>query len=293
MYHFLSKTKKGLAVFLSLVLLLSCGMIAAAEEEPPHYVVLGDSIAYGSGLSNPREAVYGKIVADTNGYSYENYAVPGHTTQRLLRRMQEEQVKSAITAADMISISIGGNNFLLGNLNALLYDAIVKEDYTRLDEITENFYADLQQIIQTIRQLNPDTVILLQTIYNPQTGYIGEAYQQGATRFNEKLQQYIAEHPEGVLLVDVAQILTDPETDFAQDHIHPSAAGNEKIARAVLRVLFENGLGTQTTPQITEPGQDVRAAGVFALFMGIVPFYGKLFHFLAVIRRFFLSVFSR
>ena len=99
---------------------LGCCVIADAAEDAPHYVVLGDSIAFGSGLSNPRQAVYGRIVADTNGYAYDNFAVPGHTTQNLLQRMQNEQVKAAIADADIISISIGGNNFLLGNLNALL-----------------------------------------------------------------------------------------------------------------------------------------------------------------------------
>lgn len=282
--------KRGLSVLLSLLLLLGCCVSAAAKADTPHYVVLGDSIAYGSGLSNPKNAVYGKIVADTNGYSYENYAVPGHTTQNLLRRMQEEKVHSAISAADIISISIGGNNFLLGNLNALLYDAIVKEDYTRFDEITDSFYEDLQQIVRSIRQLNPDTAILLQTIYNPQTGYIGEVYQQAANRFNAKFRQYAAEHPDGILLVDVAQVLTDSARDFAEDRIHPSAAGNEKIAQAVLQALFESGLGTQTTPRITEAGKDLHGT---ASLTWSVQIYGRLLHFLAVIRHFFAAVFSR
>ncbi len=289
----MSKTKcfkRGLSVLLSLVLLMSCCAAAAAEEGSQHYVVLGDSIAYGSGLSNPKEAVYGKIVADTNGYSYENFAVPGHTTQNLLRRMQDQQVAAAITAADIISISIGGNNFLLGNLNGLLYNAIVKEDYTRFDEIADGFYEDLQQIIGTIRQRNPDAVILLQTIYNPQTGYVGDVYQQGASRFNALFRQYAAQHTDGILLVDVAQVLTDSERDFAEDRIHPSAVGNEKIAQAVLQTLYDNGLGTQTTPQITQAGRDLHGTGAFTCF---VQFYGRLFHFLAVIRKFFVSVFPR
>lgn len=288
--HFSLCMKKGLSVLLGLALLFSGCFLAAAKEEAPHYVVLGDSIAYGSGLSNPENAVYGKIVADTNGYSYENFAVPGHTTQRLLRRMQEEQVGTAIRAADIISISIGGNNFLLEDMNALLYDAMVKEDYTRFDEITDRFYEDLHQIIQTIRMLNPDAVILLQTIYNPQTGYIGAVYQQGASRFNEKFREYVALHPDGILLVDAANALTDCAHDFAEDRIHPSAVGNEKIAKAVLQTLFENNLGTQTTPQIHEAGQDLHGTGIFARF---VQFYGGLFHVLAVIRHFFISVFSR
>ena len=232
--------KKAIAALLTVLLCFSLSVPAFAKA-PLNYLLLGDSIAEGYGIENSDEACYGRIVADTNGYAYDNFAVPGHTTQNLLQRMQNEQVKTAIADADIISISIGGNNFLLGNLNALLYDAIVKEDYTRFDEIADRFYDDLQQIIETIRQLNPDAAILLQTIYNPQTGYVGEVYQQGANRFNDLFRQYAAEHPEGILLVDVAQVLTDSDHDFAEDRIHPSAVGNEKIVNAAIPMIKLGG----------------------------------------------------
>ena len=124
--------KRILAVLLSILMLLPVLSVSAVAADRTLLVVLGDSIAYGSGLVNPREAVYGRIVADTNGWAYENYAIPGSTTQALLRRLENEQVKDAVTRADVISISIGGNNFLLDNLGGLLFNGIVKNDYTRI-----------------------------------------------------------------------------------------------------------------------------------------------------------------
>ena len=279
-----SKLRSILSVLLSAVLLLCiCGAAAGAAEQP-RYLVLGDSIAYGSGLSNPTEAVYGKVVADTDGFAYENYAVPGYTTGNLLRLMENETVRTSITAADIISISIGGNNFLLGDLNGILYDGIVKEDYTRLEEITAGFSEDLATIVGTIRAMNPDAAILLQTLYNPQTGYIGEVYQQGADRLNAAIRNYAQENPGEILVVEVAQALTDSDRDFAADRIHPSAAGNEKIAAAVLQTLYENGLGSETVPVINAPGADARGAGMFTVFVNL---YGWFFHLLAMIRSLF------
>ena len=162
--------KRFLSLLLTLLLLFGMLGVAAGAQAETRYVVLGDSIAFGSGLSNPKQAVYGKIVADTNGYAYENYAVPGHTTGNLLRRMETDAVKEAIRNADIISISIGGNNFLLGNLNGLLFDGIVKQDYARFDEIAANYYTDLEKIVDNIRALNEGAAIVLQTLYNPQTG---------------------------------------------------------------------------------------------------------------------------
>ena len=200
--------KKRISVLLCAILLLSTLSVAIFAAECPFYLVLGDSIAFGSGLSNPKEAVYGKIVAETNGYEYLNYAVPGHTTGNLLQRMETEEVKEAIARADIISISIGGNNFLLGNINGLLFDGIVKQDYTRLDEIAAGFYDDLDAIVTAIRAQNSKTAIVLQTLYNPQTSYVGEVYQQGADRLNAKLRAFDAAHPGEIIIADVGAVLT-------------------------------------------------------------------------------------
>ena len=89
------------------------------------------------------------------------------------------------------------------------------------------------------------------------------------------------EHPGEILLADVAGALTDSKTDFAEDRIHPSAAGNEKIARVVLQTLFDNGLGSKTEPVINTKGIDARGTGMFTMFVNL---YGRFFHLLAVIR---------
>lgn len=278
--------RKLISVLLCVFILIcsTCGASGAAKQK--HYLVLGDSIAYGSGLANPKEAVYGRIVADTNGYAYENYAVPGHTTENLLHRMEDEQVREAIRLADIINISIGGNNFLLGNLNGLLYDGIVKGSYGRLDEIADGFYTDLGKIVKVIRDLNPKAAILIQTLYNPQTGYVGEVYQQGCIRLNEKIHAFAKSNPGQILIAEVGKKLTDKEHDFASDRIHPSAAGNEKIAQVVLKTLFDHKLGSKTDPVIAVKGVDMRGTGMFTMF---VNFYGSVFHLLAVIRNLFLK----
>ena len=273
--------QKVISVLLCVALLFSLLSLTAGAKAQTRYLVLGDSIAYGSGLVNSKEAVYGKIVADTNGYAYENYAVPGHTTDDLMRRMEGEAVRDAIAGANIINISIGGNNFLRGNLNGLLFDGIVKEDYTRLDKIAGEFYDDLTEIIATIRKLNPKAAILLQTLYNPQTGDVGKVYQQGCNRLNTKMRDFAKNNPGQILIADVGKALTDSKHDFALDRIHPSAVGNEKIAKVILKTLFDNGLGSKTEPVIQTKGIDVSGSGMFTLFVDL---YGKLFRLLSMLR---------
>ena len=84
------------AVILSVVMLLCAFNLGAfAQEEKLSYLVLGDSIGYGSGLRNSKEACYGKIVADTNGYDYANDAIPGHTTQNRRQQFSSRQYGGA------------------------------------------------------------------------------------------------------------------------------------------------------------------------------------------------------
>lgn len=282
------KTKKTLCIILAAVMLIcSLSLGAFAAEEAPHYVVLGDSIAYGSGLSNPREACYGKIVADTNGYSYVNHAIPGHTTTNLLKRLEEETVAADVARADIISISIGGNDFLMNNLFGLIADALIKEDYSKFDAIADGFYSNFCRIVERINALNADAVILMQTIYNPQTGHIRNVYQQGADRLNAQMLRYSEEHPGEIILVDIATALSDTMDNFADDDIHPSALGNEKIAVAVLETLKANGLGTNTQPVITTKGEDFRIPETFTKMLDIM---GTVYNAIGVVYRFFVGL---
>ncbi len=280
--------KKVIAIALCLVMLMCSFSISAfAESEDLFYLVLGDSIAYGSGISNSKAACYGKIVADTNGYEYANHSVPGHTTSNLINRLSNENVIEDLKKADIISISIGGNDFLMNNLIGLMYDSIVKGDHTQFDEISDGVYANLCEIVDIINEHNEDAVILMQTLYNPQSGYLRAPYQEGADRINAAIARYDADHPGEIVIVDVGTALGDDMENYASDYIHPSKKGNEIIANKVLEKLYELGLGDNTEPVITEPGIDIQIPASMTMMLDVI---GAIFHVLSVINT-VLSIF--
>lgn len=281
--------KKFIATILSVVMIIcSLGVSSLAADDKAFYFVLGDSIAFGSGLTNPREACYGKIVADTNGYEYVNHSIPGHTTTNLINRLSEEAVIEAVKKADIISISIGGNDFLLSDIVDLMYNAMVNENYEQFDEIADGFYTNFCTIVDIINSHNPDAVILMQTLYNPQSGYIRDVYQQGADRINDRISKYNKEHPGEIVIVDVATPLGDNLDNYAEDSIHPSTAGNEIIAQEVLNTLSEIGLGSSTEMIIAEKGKDIEVSILFTI---ILEFYASIFHVISVIKNFFINLF--
>lgn len=274
--------KKLISVFLSALILFGCLCVPSlAADSKLFYVALGDSIAYGSGLSNPLEACYGKIIADTNAFDFANHAIPGHTTTNLINRLSEEAVADDIRKADIISISIGGNDFLTSNLISLMFDALVKNNYGQFDTISENFYKNLCTIIDTINEYNSDAVILLQTIYNPQSGVIGSVYQQGADRLNTAIIHYAEENPGEIVVVDVAAALANDAANFADDGIHPSAQGNELIAAEIQKTLYELGFTAGTETVITENGSDIVIPFIFTMGLEI---FANIFRVLGVIR---------
>lgn len=282
--------KKIIAVLLSLTLFLSLFCVCAqAQEEQPFYLVLGDSIAYGSGLTNPQEACYGKIVADTNGYEYANHSIPGHTTTNLINRLKEETVIADLEKADIISISIGGNDFLMSNLIGLMFDSIVTKDYSEYDRIAQGFYVNLCEIIRIINSHNPDAVILMQTLYNPQSGYLRDPYQQGADRINAAIEKFCSENPGEIVIVDVGTALGDDMANYADDEIHPSAQGNEIIANTILDKLNELNLGTSDQPVIATAGEDIEISDVFTAPLRVA---GYVFNAISVVYNFFTGLFA-
>lgn len=249
------KIKKVIAVILSAVIFCGCFSVCSLAAKGYYYVVLGDSIAYGSGLVNAQDACYGKMVADTCGFDYANHAVPGATTLELIYELNKEDVCSDVARADIISISIGGNDFL-NELSKLMYASIVKKDYKEFDKIEFGIYSNISNIIDSIRELNGDAVILLQTLYNPQFDYLKESYQEGVDRVNAAVYRCAKEN-KGVKVVDVATALNGDERNFADDTLHPSAKGNMIIAREVLRILKKLGYTRKTELDVKTPGIDL------------------------------------
>ena len=166
--------KKIISVILCLCMILPF-TLAAHAQEPLNYLLLGDSIAQGFGVYNRDEACYGKIVADTNGYNYTNYAVNGYRSCDLISQLGNPEVNAAVKEADIISLSIGGNDFLQQNLPRIAVE-VLAGNYKIVNDVKEIFAENFAVIIGTIRELNPDAVILVQTLYNPMKFILGDFY---------------------------------------------------------------------------------------------------------------------
>ncbi len=130
-----------------------------------YHLVLGDSLAkgYGSTQGGFAELASKQIEAQIHKpITVENLGINGLTTDRLAKKVQSEDVKQKIRAANIITINIGGNNLFRLNRDVGVIDGI-----KMLNKEKAHFEADVKNIVKTVRDQNPDALLILSELYNP------------------------------------------------------------------------------------------------------------------------------
>lgn len=158
-----------------------------SNKELDKYVAIGDNISMEE--NNDYDVSYISLIKDflyavNDNLNYSNLSKEGITSSELLNIIDKNKEK--IKDADLITVSIGGNNILnaiLRNLNideSILrncdeekFDSIISE-YLNSDEIkneilneVNKFSKDFPNIIKKIKKLAPEAELYVNTLYNP------------------------------------------------------------------------------------------------------------------------------
>ena len=254
----LKAIKKIIAIILAVALCIGFVSVSASAKERLNYLLLGDSIAEGFGVKNPDEASYGKIIADTNGYNYKNDAIMGRNSVGLLNHLtNDEEYINDVKWADIISVPIGGNDFLLDHAALLIIEGIIFNDYSKFDKIGETFYENFSKSMERIRELNPNAKVIVQLLYTSWTfDFARKPYNQASKRINDAIIKYAEEKPQNIYVVDTSRIFDGRRDCISTDTIHPNAQGNIELAKAVQSKLCEIGMASTTELVLLTPGID-------------------------------------
>ena len=180
------------ATLLSLCLVLGLLPTAAFAQNAISYVALGDSITTGYGLGEGEQS-FAEIIAAENGYELINLAEDGATSADLLDVIQNEANAATLENADLITITIGGND-LMGALYEYLAEetdntpeavktALESADMATLSSFAgiiggfaaseqckaalEAFVKNFDESILALRTMNNDVSIIVINQYNP------------------------------------------------------------------------------------------------------------------------------
>lgn len=272
--------KKLILFVCTVVFVIFSAIFPVYGAEKTDYVAFGDSIAAGFGLDSPSEA-YPSILAEALGFKLSNLAQNGQTSEELKARIAglSKKEKDMVSEAQLITISIGGND-LIGEKNrkVVLSEAllsVLSGDYTMSDEMTEIYQTlkdNLVASVSMLRELNPDAVILLQTLYNP---YLGGEYTYLGYNIGDRLDYYVQkvnetyedarQESDQFFIVDVAKQMNGvPEYFYTTFDFHPTAAGHEAIAKILAKAyqeILSNGETQQEETTAAIPDSDTKPAG--------------------------------
>jgi len=242
--------KKLAAILLALALLCGLAVAAGAAAGPKKFVVLGDSISAGEGATDPSKA-YAELIAAAKGYKLSNFAVGGHKTTDLLKILAENKdAQKAIREADIINVSIGGNDLLASNVITLILRFIVMGDDSVMDEYVEEIAVRFAEIVKEIRKLNKNALFIVQTLYNAMEGIplVEVGYEAAIAKLNQMYYDYLEANPGAYVIADVHGAFKCRDGLVFDDRLHPSDAGHAMIAKVLTATIEGKPLNLEPAP---------------------------------------------
>ena len=152
---------------------------------------------------------------------------------------EDEGIRQAIRNADIIDVSIGGNDFYPSVyliVTGLLGDTAWMEP--RRAALKENFFAAIDEI----RALkNPKALLIVHTLYNPVFSFMPptahEMYAEVVGGINGVIRDYLAAHPGAYRIADVHATFEGRHGLVFADMVHPSDLGHGVIAEVVAAAI--------------------------------------------------------
>lgn len=208
-------------------------------------VSVGDSLTKGVGDStgNGGYLPYLKsMLEEEKGIqevNFLNYGVKGNRTTQLIKRLQSSELKTAIQKADLVILTIGGNDIM----------KVVKDNFYNLQvsdfvKEKENYKEHLTQIMEAIVQENPDASIVLVGLYNPFSKWFSDIKEmdQIVTEWNQAGQRVIANYTNAYFVSIEDLFLNKSEDLLYKDNFHPNDKGYEMIAERLNQTMGESVL---------------------------------------------------
>ena len=288
----MKKILSAISVVLCAAIILSFGAIVPQAAGPLKFLVIGDSIGVGMFAvdtfpSNfdpytdlPWDATYytdsySKVVARDMGFEWTNYAHAEDKTADLLSKVKTDAaIRSAIAAADIIEISIGGNDLIGANNQIALATDLLIGSFNTIDPILATAKTNFGSIINEIKALNPSAIRIVQNIYDMGPGAANREIQKQiplplsisnanwtavVERGNQRIfQNYLNENPGAYLIADVYSAALFRGTYTAPDDVHPNKAGHAIIATVIKNLLKSNGVYPSVT--VTSGGNGTASA---------------------------------
>lgn len=195
------------------------------EDETLRVVIIGDSVAAGSG-DETGLGITGQLRMRLTSTAAEitNGAIPGGRTRDMHHAV--ERLRHEIQRADVVLLSVGGNDLYGSSKERLL--SLISPDF-QIRRVARR----VTHVVDHLQQINPAVSVVLLGLYNPygqmKLGPLLSAY---VKRWDGKLTLAFASNPK-VSVVPIADLLASVERLSPLDRFHPGASGYAAIVQRV------------------------------------------------------------
>lgn len=217
-------------------------------------VALGDSLTKGVG-STSELGGYLPYLEETLiqsgqfiGVNWHNYGIRGHRTDQLIQKLEEKEIIEEIIAADVIIITIGGNDIM----------KVIRSNFSNLElnnfiQALPDYEKNVEYILDRVRTINNDATVYFVGVYNPLSRLLPQIQEFNSitSLWNATSQKHISQM-ENMFFVDISTIfLEGMNVLYEEDLFHPNELGYEKIADAIHEKMVEsNKMNTWGTPMV-------------------------------------------
>ena len=230
--------------------------VSALSVKHLSYAALGDSLTEGVGDATGQGGfvpLFAKEIENSTGgsVSSENFGKAGDTSTQIYNRMMKsKKITDGLKKANIITITIGGNDVL----------KVIRDNVTKLSSMTEKdfvkpeelYQARVKKLLDKIRENNPQAQIYVLGIYNPfylnfpdltvmqnvidswNTATAGVVSQEKNTYFipiNNLL--YKGSGDKQAVEADSSTSAVANNLLYTEDHFHPNNIGYQIMADAV------------------------------------------------------------
>ncbi|MFJ5757650.1 SGNH/GDSL hydrolase family protein [Neobacillus sp. NPDC093182] len=170
---------------------------------------------------------------------FYNFGVKGNRTPQLLKRLQTEDMKETLAAADLVILTIGGNDIM-----KVVRDNISNLQLSVFEKEREVYINHLIEIMNSIIRVNPEAYIVLVGVYNPFSQWFSDIQEldQIVSNWNEASQRVVSNYS-NAYFVGIEDLFINPaESLLHTDNFHPNDKGYELIAERLNETLEERTL---------------------------------------------------
>ncbi|MBD2872274.1 GDSL-type esterase/lipase family protein [Paenibacillus arenilitoris] len=219
-------------------------LAAPAEQPAPEgqagkVVALGDSLTRGTGDDEGKG--YAGYLADElkeEGFraSMVNLGIKGLTSAGLLEQLGQKEIARQVGQADIVLLTIGGNDLFLGGQTLSDLSA------ASLAKLEDAFAANLASILETIRSANPAATVYLLGLYDPFRELEDGAETSRAVRsWNARTMETISAYDDMVFVPTYDLFQRNTADYLFTDRFHPNGRGYRLMAGRLAALIAEEG----------------------------------------------------